>query len=122
VSVRPWNVSGSGLRFFASSVSSSTASDADDVSEVDVDVARPARVAHELDAPRAVDEVEEDQLPHLPPRHDAAREPSRLVDLASRVDLVGGRANIGDRVAIGESLGRRHAGQPIRPPTPLLPG
>ena len=99
-------MSGSGLRFFASTVSSSTASDgsprrdfaglpddADDVAEMDVDVADPARVAHELDAPRAVDEVEEDELAHLAPRHDAAGEAPRLVELAAGFERLGRGAN-----------------------------
>ena len=52
------------------------AGDADDVAEVDVDLARALDRAEQLDAPGAVDEVEEDELPHVAARHDAAGEPA----------------------------------------------
>ena len=42
---------------------------ADDVAEVDVDLARARGGAQELDPAGAVDEVEEDELPHVTPRH-----------------------------------------------------
>ena len=100
-------------------VSSSTASDgsprrdfagrpddADDVAEMDVDVADAAGVAHELDAPGAVDEVEEDELPHLAARHDATGETPRLVELASGVEPLGRGANVRDRVPIRKALRR----------------
>ena len=73
------------------------------------------RVAHELDSPRPVDEVEEDELPHLAPRHDAPREAPRLFEFAAGIDLVGRGANVADRVSIGKPLRSRHGGQPIRP-------
>ena len=41
--------------------------DADDVPEMDADVTDASGVAHELDPPRAVHEVEEDELAHLAP-------------------------------------------------------
>ena len=91
------------------------ADDADDVAEMDVDVADAPGVAHELDAPRAVDEVEEDELPHLAPRHDAPSEAPRFLELTAGLDLVGRCAYVDDGVAIGEPLGSRHGGQPIRP-------
>ena len=74
----------------------------DDVPEVDVDVPDVRRVAHELDPAGAVDEVEEDELPHLASRQHAPGETSRLVQLASGVDRLGGGTNIGDRVACPE--------------------
>ena len=85
---------------------------ADDVAEVDVDVAGASRVAHELDAPGAVDEVEEDELPHLAPRHDAAREPLVPSSLGAGLELLGRGANVGDRDAIGKAL-RRHQGETL---------
>ena len=117
-------MSGSGLVLRASTVSSSTASDgsprrdfagrpddADDVAEVDVDVADTPGVAHELDAAGAIDEVEEDELAHLATRHDAPGEPPRLVEVAARLELVGGRAYVRDRVTVGEALGGGHGGR-----------
>ena len=82
--------------------------------EMDVDVARAAGVAHELDAPGAVDQVEEDELPHLAARHDAAGETSHFVELASGLDPFGRGTNVRDRVPIRKSLRRRHVGQPNR--------
>ena len=71
----PWKVSGSGRWFFASSSTESAATDgsprrdwvgmaghADDVAEVEVELARPGRVGEHLDPAGAVDEVEEDEL------------------------------------------------------------
>ena len=95
---------------------------ADDVAQMHVDVARAAGVAHELDAPGAVDQVEEDELPHLAARHDAPGETSHFAELASGVDPFGRGANVRDRVPIRKSLRRRHVGQPnrlrLRPPPP----
>ena len=52
--------------------------DADDVAEVEVD-GPGAILGHEqLDLPGAVDEVEEDELPHVPPSHDPPGHPPRL--------------------------------------------
>ena len=89
---------------------------ADDVAEVDVDRRRSDPVAEELDPPGAVDEVEEDDLPHVAAGHDAAGEPPRLVELASGLDPVGRRADIGDGVAIRKALRSRHGGR--RQPAP----
>ncbi len=89
-----------------------TSAGSDDVAEVNVDVARASRIAHELDAPGAVDEVEEDELPHLAPRHDAAREPHRPVELGAGLEILGRGANVGDRDAIGKAL-RRHQGETL---------
>ena len=88
--------------------------DADDVAEMDVDVTDASGVAHELDPPRAVDEVEEDELAHLAPRHDATCEPARVLELAARLDRLSRSTNVRDLVPIGEPLLRCHDGQPIR--------
>ena len=98
------------------------ARDADDVAEVDVDVPDATRVAHELDSPGPVDEIEEDELPHLAPRHDATGEAPRFVELAAGLDRVGRGADVDDGVAIGEPLRSRHGGQPIRPRAASRPG
>src|SRR5581483_9892361 len=47
--------------------------DADDVAEMHVDLARSLDRAEKLDAAAPVDEVEEDELPHVPARHHASR-------------------------------------------------
>ena len=108
-------------------VSSSTASDGsprrdfagrpddpDHVAEVHVDLARTARVAHELDTSGAVDEVEEDELSHLAAGHHPAGETPRILELASGLDSVGCGAKVGNCVPIRKSLRRRHTGQPNR--------
>ena len=115
----PWNVSGSGRRIFASSVSSSTVSDgsprrvfdgsalrADDVAEVDVH--RPGAVgrAEELDPARAVDEVEEDDLAHVSPAHDAAGQAARRLGLGPRLERLGLGADGGHLDPVGEALGQ----------------
>ena len=69
-----------------------------------VDVADPARVAHELDAAGAVDQIEEDELAHLAARHDAAGETPRLVELPAGVERVRCGADVGDRVSVREPL------------------
>ena len=67
--------------------------DADDVAEVEVD--RPGAILgdEQLDLPGAVDEVEEDELPHVPPSHDAPGHPPRLASLLPGLDLLGVGAN-----------------------------
>ena len=54
---------------------------ADDVAEMDVDLAGARGRAEELDPAAAVDEVEEDELAHVAPREHASGEPPRLVAL-----------------------------------------
>ena len=85
--------------------------DADDVAEVDVDLARALHRAHELDAPAAVDEVEEDELPHVAARHHAAGEPALRVGGRAVVERLRLGADGGDLVAVGEALRRRHGGR-----------
>jgi hypothetical protein len=78
---------------------------------MDVDVARLPRVAHELDPAGAIDEVEEDELSHLAPRHCAAGEPARVLRLRPGLERFCLGANRGDLVTVGESLRRRHGGR-----------
>ena len=87
---------------------------ADDVAEVDVDLARAGLRAEQLDAAAAVDEVEEDELPHVAPRQHAAGEAARLGALGAVLERVGLGANGGDLVAVREALrGRGHGGLTI---------
>ena len=121
MSVTPWKVSGSGLRFarehrqlvdgegrLPPARLRGPADDSDDVAQVHLDASGPPRVAHELDAPRAVHEVEEDELPHLPSRHDPAGEPALVFQLPAAVE----RLDLGPDgcylVAVREALGRGH--------------
>ena len=62
--------------------------------------------AEELDPARAVDEVEEDELPHLPPREHAAGEPARLVAFDAGPEGLGLGSDGGDLVAVGKTLRR----------------
>ena len=82
--------------------------DPDDVAEVDVDTAGPALVAEELDATRAVDEVEERQLPVPAPRHDPAGETALRVRLGARLERDRLLADRGYLVAVGEALRGTH--------------
>ena len=79
------------------------ADDADDVSEVHVDLAGHCDVADHLDATGAVDEVEEDELAHSPTGHRAARQPARLADLAAALERLGLGADSGDLVPVGKA-------------------
>ncbi len=84
------------------------AGDPDHVTEMDVELADPARVAHQLDPAGAVDEVEEDELSHLAPGHDAPREPASLLKVCPGIERVRRRANSRDLVAVGEALRLGH--------------
>ena len=78
--------------------------DADDVAEVEVD--RPGAILgdEQLDLPGAVDEVEEDELPHVPPSHDPPGDPPRLAGLLPGLDLLGLDADGRDLVPVGKTL------------------
>ena len=80
--------------------------DADHVAEVDVDLAGARGRAQQLDAARAVDEVEEDELPHVTPRHHAPGEAPRLGGLRPALERLGLGANLGDLVAVRIALRR----------------
>ena len=77
--------------------------DADDVAEVDVDLA-----CEQLEPPAPVDEVEERDLPHLAARHHASRnaEGPRLVGRA-RLDLLRHLPDRSDLVPVGKTLRQR---------------
>ena len=81
---------------------------AHDVTEVDVDLAGATGVAEKLDPAGAVDEVEEDELPHLAAGHDTAGEPALLARLVSRLEPLCFGTDCGDLVAVGEALGEAH--------------
>ena len=56
--------------------------------------------------PRAVDEVEEDELPHLAPREHAAGEPALLGPFLAGLERLGLGAHGRDLVAVGKALRR----------------
>ena len=97
------------------------AGDADDVAEVDVDLAGALRLDEQLDAARAVDEIEEDELPHVAPRHHAAGDAVRPLALAAGLDPVGLGADVGDRRAVGKTLRRIRHGHESRAAQSLRP-
>ena len=87
-----------------------TSGDADHVTEVEVDLARDGDVADHLDAARAVDEVEEHELAHPPPRHRAPGEPPGRSELAPGLERLGLGPDRRDLVPVGEALRRRLLG------------
>src|SRR5262249_40093189 len=82
---------------------------ADDIAEVHVNRSRSCGRTEQLDAPRTVDEIEEDELPHVAARHHAAGEPARLRAFDAVRERVRLLADGGDLVAVGESLRRAFA-------------
>jgi hypothetical protein len=60
----------------------------------------------QLDLPRAIDEVEEDELPHVPPGHDPPSDPPRLSGLVPGLHLIRVRAHGSNLLPIGKSLGQ----------------
>jgi hypothetical protein len=80
---------------------------ADDVAEVDA-LGRSGYVAahEELQAPAAVDDVEEDELAHVTPGHDAAGDAAALARLAARLSGLGLGAYRRDLDPVWEALGR----------------
>ena len=69
---------GDGERRLAALRLGGNSGDADDVPEVEID--RPGAILgdEQLDLPGAVDEVEEDELPHVAPSHDPSGDPPSL--------------------------------------------
>src|SRR5262249_50234975 len=82
--------------------------DANDVAQVQLDRPRAARVAEQLDPARAIDEIEEDDLPELAPRHHAARDVARVGGLDARLQLFSLGADNGDLVRVREALRQGH--------------
>ncbi len=82
---------------------------------MNVDVPGPTDVAHELDSPRAVDEIEEDELPHLATCHDAAREAPLQLQLSAGLERLDLGPNGRDVVPVGEALRRGHRAESTRP-------
>ncbi len=85
--------------------------DADEVAEVEVDRPGPFLLPEQLDPPGAVDEVEEDELPHVPPGHDPAGQPPALAALAPGLELLGVGADGDDLVPIRKPLRHPHGGR-----------
>jgi hypothetical protein len=81
---------------------------------VDVDLACAVDRAEELDPARAVDEIEEYELPHPPPPEHAAGDAALLRALGARGQRLGLGADGGDLVAVREALGRHAASVVIR--------
>ena len=84
---------------------------ADDVAEVDVDLARDLGGAHQLDAAAAVDEVEEDELPHVAARHHASGEAALRLGGRAVGERLRVGADGGDLVAVGKALRGGHRGR-----------
>ena len=87
---------------------------ADDVAEVDVDLARARLRAEQLDPAAAVDEVEEDELPHVAARQHAPGQAALLGAFDAVLERVRLGADAGDLVAVREPLRwRGHEGLTI---------
>ena len=77
-----------------------------DVAQVEIDRAGARRVAQQLDPAAAVDEVEEDELPHLPaPEHAPGGAHDRL-GLCARLEPLRLGAHFGERHRVRKALGR----------------
>src|SRR5207249_7425650 len=92
---------------------------ADDVTQVEVDLL----VADQLDATRAVDEVEERELPHLAPSHDAPGDSVLQLERLPRLGLLGLGPNRSDLLPVRKplrqhraSLGNRRKSGALRAP------
>ena len=82
---------------------------ADDVAEVEVDGPGPILRDEQLDLPGAIDEVEEDELPHVPPSHDPPSHAARLAGLLPGLDLLGLDPDRRNLVPVRKSLRQRHS-------------
>ena len=90
---------GSPRRVFIALPAAPTTSPRRDVRELDA-----ASLAEELDAARAVDEIEEGQLAVLAPRHDATRETPLGLALLARLETLRLGADESDLVPVGEAF------------------
>ncbi len=81
------------------------AADAHDVAEQHVDLAGLRSLADHLDAARAIDDVEEDELAHVTARHRAARDPAARLRRLARLEWLALLADRGDLGPVGEALG-----------------
>jgi len=86
-------------------------SHADDVAEVEVDLL----FRDELDPARAVDEIEEGQLPHLAPRHDAPGNAVLVVERLPWLGLLGAGPDRSDLFPVWEPLRQHCAADSKRP-------
>src|SRR5262249_25111577 len=79
---------------------------ADDVPEVEVREFDAPRLAEKLEAPRAVDEIEERQLSVLAPAHDSTGNAPRIVGLGAGLERFCLGTNLRDAESVGKSLRR----------------
>ncbi len=87
----------------------------DDVAEIDVDLAGALRRTEQLDSARAVDEVEENELPHVTSRHHAPGDTHRAVRVLARFERLGCATNRRHLVPVGKALGQAaHGGETTR--------
>src|SRR5581483_7177901 len=96
-----------GQRRLAAARPGGPADGADDVAEVDVDLAGPLDRAEELDTAGAVDEVEERELPHVAPRHHPTGDATGLGAFRARVEELRLGTNALNLLPLREAL-RRH--------------
>ena len=71
---------------------------------MDVDLAGARLGREQLDAPAAVDEVEEDELAHVAARHHATGEATRVGPFYPRLELLRLVAHARDLIPVGEPL------------------
>src|SRR5581483_6948814 len=88
------------------------AGDADHVAEVEVDLAHPGGLDEQLELAAPVDEVEEAELPEVPPPEHPPRDAVDAFPLRPALESLGLDPNVGNRGAIGKTLRRGH-----RPPS-----
>ena len=93
--------------------------DADDVAEVHVDLPRARERTEQLDPARAVDEIEEHELPHVASRQHPPREAARLRRLGPGLEPIRLGPHARDLVAVREAL-LESAPAPAKPAPPLL--
>ena len=74
---------------------------------MDVDLAGARERAEQLDPAAPVDEVEEDELPHVAAREHPARETALLGPFGAGLERCGLGADGGDLVAVRKALRRR---------------
>ena len=95
---------GHGQRRLAAPRASGNARRPDHVAEVEVDRPGLLLAAKQLEPARAVDEVEEDELPHVAPRKHAPRDAALLPALLAGLELLGLGAHARDLDAVRKPL------------------
>ena len=82
--------------------------DADDVAEMDVDLAGLLNRAQQLDAPAPVDKVEEDELAHIAAGEHSSCEAALRLPRRAVLELFRLGADGGDLVAVRKAFRRGH--------------